>query len=176
MTGGDALIDDADAEGKWVFRKKDGSTWGKIYMPWTYSRWIRAYAVVRDAMPPARRARWEKALRLGYAGISRELRKARLVNIPAHHAMGLYFAGRLLNEPAWSKQAAEFLHRVVAQQHADGYWSEHVGPVVLYNTVYCERPPRSMRTSPIRTVPWLRLSTSATRITMRSGFPMPALR
>ncbi len=52
--------------------------------------------------------------------------------------MGLYFAGRLLNEPAWSKQAAEFLHRVVAQQHADGYWSEHVGPVVLYNTVYCD--------------------------------------
>ncbi len=51
MTGGDALIDDADAEGKWVFRKKDGSTWGKIYMPWTYSRWIRAYGIVRDAMP-----------------------------------------------------------------------------------------------------------------------------
>jgi hypothetical protein len=138
MAAGDALIDDADSNGMWEFRKKDGSTWGKIYMPWIYSRWIRAYGIVRDAMPEARRARWEKALRLGYAGISRDLRKARLVNIPAHHAMGLYFAGRLLNEPAWSKQAAEFLHRVVAGQHADGYWSEHVGPVVLYNTVYCD--------------------------------------
>ena len=138
MAAGDALIDDADAEGKWVFRKKDGSTWGKIYMPWIYSRWIRAYAVVRDAMPAARRARWEKALRLGYEGISRDLRKARPVNIPAHHAMGLYFAGQVFNEPAWKKQAAEFLHRIVAEQHADGYWSEHVGPVVLYNTVYCD--------------------------------------
>jgi hypothetical protein len=138
MAGGDALIDDADASGKWLFRKKDGSTWGMIYMPWIYSRWIRAYGIVRDAMPPARRVRWEKALRLGYAGISRELEKARLVNIPAHHAMGLYFAGQLFDEPAWKKQAANFLHRIVAEQHADGYWSEHVGPVVLYNTVYCD--------------------------------------
>jgi hypothetical protein len=138
MAAGDALIDDADAEGKWVFRKKDGSTWGKIYMPWTYSRWIRAYGLVRDAMPEARRARWEKALRLGYEGISRDLSKARPVNIPAHHAMGLYFAGQVFNEPAWKQQAAEFLHRIIAEQHADGYWSEHVGPVVLYNTVYCD--------------------------------------
>jgi hypothetical protein len=138
IAAGDALIDDADADGKWMFRKKDGSTWGKIYMPWIYSRWIRAYGIVREAMPEPRRARWEKALRLGYSGISGQLRGARLVNIPAHHAMGLYFAGQLLNEPEWKKQASEFLHRIVAEQHVDGYWSEHVGPVVLYNTVYCD--------------------------------------
>ncbi|MCE5309017.1 MAG: hypothetical protein LLG20_15365 [Acidobacteriales bacterium] len=138
MAAGDALIEDADETGQWVFRKKDGSTWGKIYMPWIYSRWIRTYGIVRDAMPAERRARWEKALRLGYSGISRQLRGAKLVNIPAHHAMGLYFAGQLLNEPEWKKQAAEFLHRVVADQHPDGYWSEHVGPVVMYNTVYCD--------------------------------------
>jgi len=138
MAAGDALIEDADVTGQWVFRKKDGSTWGKIYMPWIYSRWIRTYGIVRDAMPPERRARWEKALRLGYSGISRQLRGARLVNIPAHHAMGLYFAGLFLNEPEWKKQAAEFLHRIAAEQQPDGYWSEHVGPVVLYNTVYCD--------------------------------------
>ena len=138
MAAGDALIDDADPAGQWVFRKKDGSTWGMIYMPWTYSRWIRTYGIIREAMPESRRIRWEKALRLGYAGISRQLRTARLVNIPAHHAMGLYFAGRLLDEPDWKGQAVDFLHRIAAEQHPDGYWSEHSGPVVLYNTVYCD--------------------------------------
>ncbi len=138
MAAGDALIDDADARGMWMFRKKDGSTWGMIYMPWIYSRWIRTFGIVRDAMPPARRARWEKALRLGYSGIARELHGARLVNIPAHHAMGLYVAGQLFGEPEWKKQASEFLHRIVAEQHPEGYWSEHAGPVVFYNTVYCD--------------------------------------
>src|SRR5690606_3913218 len=41
IKAGDALIEDADAKGQWEFRKKDGSTWGKIFMPWTYSRWVR---------------------------------------------------------------------------------------------------------------------------------------
>src|SRR5687767_7239260 len=36
MSGGDALIADADEQGMWEFQKKDGSTWGPIYMPWTY--------------------------------------------------------------------------------------------------------------------------------------------
>lgn len=138
MAAGDALIDDADSNGMWMFRKKDGSTWGMIYMPWIYSRWIRAFGIVREAMPAARRARWEKALRLGYSGIARQLRGARLVNIPAHHAMGLYIAGELFGESEWKKQASEFLHRVIADQHPEGYWSEHAGPVVLYNTVYCD--------------------------------------
>ncbi len=138
MAAGDALIDDADSDGMWEFRKKDGSTWGKIYMPWIYSRWVRAFGIVKEAMPAERSARWEKALRLGYSGISRLLRTARPVNIPAHHAMGLYIAGQTLGEPEWKKQATEFLRRVAADQHADGYWSEHSGPVVLYNTVYCD--------------------------------------
>ena len=62
MAAGDALIADQDARGQWVFRKKDGSTWGSIYMPWTYSRWVRAYSMIRGAMPPERRDRWEKEI------------------------------------------------------------------------------------------------------------------
>ena len=46
MAGGDALIADQDAKGQWEFRKKDGSTWGQIYMPWTFSRWARAYGMI----------------------------------------------------------------------------------------------------------------------------------
>jgi hypothetical protein len=71
MAAGDALIADQDAKGMWEFRKKDGSTWGQIYMPWTYSRWVRAYAMIKDAMPADRRAKWEKALILGYDGIAK---------------------------------------------------------------------------------------------------------
>ena len=58
MKAGDALIEDADENGQWVFRKKDGSTWGMISMPWTYSRWVRSFALIRDDMPPDRREAW----------------------------------------------------------------------------------------------------------------------
>jgi hypothetical protein len=106
-------------------------------MPWTYSRWIRAFALVEGAMTPAERERWRKALELGYGKISgKEL--AKLHNIPTHHAMGLYQAGRTLGHPEWCRQAAEFLHRVAAEQTPDGYWTEHLGPVVMYNFVYSE--------------------------------------
>ena len=111
MDGGDALIEDQDARGMLVFRKKDGSTWGDIYMPWTYSRWVRAYGLIRDAMPPDRRARWEKALALGFDGISRTALH-RVHNIPAHHAMALYHAGQLLDRPEWRRQATEFMAEV----------------------------------------------------------------
>jgi hypothetical protein len=138
MAAGDALIEDQDSKGQWVFRKKDGSTWGKIYMPWTYSRWIRSFLMIRDAMPAERRARWEKALLLGYTGIAAEVAKARVQNIPAHHAMGLYFAGTAFDKPEWHTLATTYLRRVASAQHSDGYWTEHVGPVVNYGFVYVD--------------------------------------
>lgn len=137
IKAGDALIADADASGQWVFRKKDGSTWGKIYMPWTYSRWVRSFALIRDDMPADARQRWEKALSLGYAGISKSA-LAHVHNIPAHHAMGLYVAGKALHRPEWCAQATEFLRKVAGQQSEGGYWSEGVGPVVNYNFVYMD--------------------------------------
>src|SRR5688500_6216240 len=84
MSAGDALIADQDAKGMWEFRKKDGSTWGKIYMPWTYSRWIRTFDLVRDGMPSDRRAKWEKALILGFDGIYKTEPKKPLQIIPVH--------------------------------------------------------------------------------------------
>ena len=137
MKGGDALIADQDKAGKWVFRKKDGSTWGDIYMPWTYSRWVRAFGLIREAMPADRRARWEKALTLGFEGIARDELKT-IHNIPAHHAMGLYCAGEALDRPEWKRQAAAFLRRVAEHQDPGGFWSENFGPVVGYNFVYTD--------------------------------------
>ena len=137
VAGGDALIADADADGAWVFRKKDNSTWGMIRMPWTYSRWIRAFSLIRDTMSPDDRERWEKALTLGYANImARDLN--RVHNIPCHHAMGLYCAGKTLGKPDWCEFAKQFMARVVAAQDPAGFWTEHVGPVVRYNFVYID--------------------------------------
>ena len=138
MAAGDALIEDQDATGQWEFRKKDGSKWGKIYMPWTYSRWIRSFALIRDMMPGERRARWEKALLLGYSGIARQIDPAHIQNISAHHAMGLYIAGQVFEKPEWKNEAKTYLHAVVAAQHPDGYWSENKGPVVNYGFVYVD--------------------------------------
>jgi hypothetical protein len=138
VKGGDALIAAQDPRGMWVFRKKDNSTWGDIFMPWTYSRWIRAYGLVRDGMTPEQRTRWEKALTLGFSGIAKQ-ELQRIHNIPAHHAMGLYIAGIVLDRPEWKAQASEFMQKVVAAQDAaGGFWSENLGPVVGYNLVYTD--------------------------------------
>ncbi len=137
MAAGDALIEDADENGQWVFRKKDGSTWGKIHQPWTYTRWVRAFSLIKEAMPPDRGKKWEKALTLGYSKIA-ETQLHKVHNIPSHHAMGLYIAGKALGRPEWCEAAKEFMAKVVAEQNPVGYWSEHLGPVVGYNFVYSD--------------------------------------
>jgi len=138
MSAGDALIAEQDAKGMWEFRKKDASTWGKIYMPWTYSRWIRTFDLVKDGMPGDRRAKWEKALLLGFDGIYKTEPKKPMQNIPVHNCMGLYLAAKMFDKPEWEKAAVGYLHACVKAQHPDGYWTEHKGPVVMYNGVYVD--------------------------------------
>lgn len=135
--GGEALVDDQDPKGMWTFRKKDNSTWGQIHMPWTYSRWIRAYVLVKDALPAASREKWEKGLLLGFTGI-RRYANGRVHNIPTHHAMGLYIAGTAFANEDWKQAATKFMHRAVAEQDPGGFWSENFGPVVGYNEVYVD--------------------------------------
>ncbi len=137
VRGGDALIEAQDEQGMWTFRKKDYSTWGQILMPWTYSRWILAYHLVRDAMSDDARARWEQALLLGFEAISKTALH-RIHNIPAHHAMGLYCAGIVFEREDWKAQAQTFLGKVVEAQSPYGWWSEHFGPVVRYNFKYSD--------------------------------------
>lgn len=137
VAGGDALIAAQDKAGRWVFRKKDNSTWGDAFKPWTYSRWIRTYQLVRSAMAPNDRKRWDKALLLGYNGIARGCLD-KIHNIPTHHAMGLYFAGKVFGREEWCTTASAFLRQVAATQNPVGFWSEHSGPVVGYNAVYMD--------------------------------------
>jgi len=137
LLGGDALIEDADENAKWTFRKKDHSTWGQIHQPWTYSRWIRSYCLTRDAFASEDRKRWDDFLQFAFTRIAEE-DISRLHNIPAHHAMALYFAGTLFEREEWLTQSRDFLHRIVDSQTPDGWWAEHAGPVVMYNFVYVE--------------------------------------
>ncbi len=135
--GGEALVTEQDAQGMWVFRKKDNSTWGQIHMPWTYSRWIRSYALIREAMPAASREAWERGLLLGFRGIRHYLDEG-VQNTSVHHAMALYLAGECFQNADWKEVARRFMARTVAGQDPAGFWSENYGPVVGYNMVYME--------------------------------------
>jgi len=135
--GGDVLLKEQDPRGMWTFRGKDNSTWGQIHMPWTYSRWIRTYALVHDAMPVATRGAWEKGLQLGFRGIRRNM-DGPTQNITAHNAMALFLAGQSFGNEDWQEAARRFLEKVVAVQDAAGFWSENCGPVVSHNMVYME--------------------------------------
>jgi hypothetical protein len=137
VRGGDALIHAQDEEGKWTFLKKDYSEWGQIFMPWTYSRWIRAYQIVRESMDADARARWDEALRMGFDGISRTC-LAHVHNIPAHHSMGLFCAGTVFGREDWRNQSRAFMAKVADAQSTQGWWPEHNGPVVAYNFVYSD--------------------------------------
>lgn len=137
VLAGDALINEMDDAGMWTFRKKDHSTWGQIYQPWIYSRWIRAYQLTRDAFDEADRERWDKALIHGFTGIA-ETCFERLHNIPMHHAMGLYTAGLVFDRDDWREQAGDFSVRIADHQSEYGWWPEHDAPVIMYNLVYVE--------------------------------------
>lgn len=140
VKAGDLLIKNTDAEGRWIYQKKDGSTWGMTWMPWTYSRWIRTFELIQDRMPLESRVAWSRALTLGYTWISKNLSNSEgnIHNISTHQSMGLYIACKTLDHPAWCQQATDYLMKVVNAQSEAGYWSEGGGPVVLYNFEYVE--------------------------------------
>ncbi len=136
--GGEALVDAQDDTGRWRFDKKDGSYWGQIHMPWTYSRWIRAYQIVRDALPAESRTKWEQGLRLGFKVMAQYYPDSGVHNIPVHRAMALYIAGECFGNEEWQHSATQFMAKAVAEQDPGGFWSEHAGPVVGYNFVYID--------------------------------------
>ena len=137
VRGGIALVDAQDDDGKVTFRKKDHSTWGQIHMPWSFSRWVRAYQLVRAQLDTKDRDRWDAGLLLAYTGIS-DTALGHVHNIPTHHAMGLYCAGVVFDRGDWREQARAFMPTVCKAQSPHGWWPEQGGPVVAYNFIYAE--------------------------------------
>ena len=135
--GGEALVDAQDENGAWIFRKKDNSTWGQVHQPWTYSRWIRAYALVGEALAEPAKTRWEEGFRRGFNRI-RDRADSNVGNMTAHNMMAMYIAGICFENEDWKSAAAGYLRRVVEEQEEGGYWSEHCGPLIGYNAVYVE--------------------------------------
>lgn len=138
MKGGDALADAQDKNGYWTFRKKDNSTWGQRLEPWAFSRWVRAYHMVQSAMPAGRRAKWEKPMLLSLKKLESTLRSGPVHNKTSYHAATLYCAALCFGRDDWKTMAHDFMAKVVKAQAPAGWWSEHSGPVVGYNTVYIE--------------------------------------
>ena len=137
--GGEVLTREQDEDGAWLFLKKDYSTWGQVMQPWTYSRWIRAFSLVGDALPAASRAVWEEGLLRGYTTLRATSDDPRYHgNMWGHNQMGLYIAGICFDNEDWKQAAARALHKVADAQEMGGYWSEHFGPVISYNRVYVE--------------------------------------
>lgn len=136
--GGVALVEAQDDAGRWRFDKKDGSYWGQTHMPWTYSRWIRAYDLVGDALPDDARETWERGLELGFGVMAQYFPESGTHNIPTHRAMALYIAGECFGNEDWKQRARQFMPKVVEAQDPGGFWSEHQGPVVGYNFVYSD--------------------------------------
>ena len=136
--GGEALVEDQDEDGAWIFRKKDNSTWGQVMQPWTYSRWIRAFYLTGDALPAASRAIWEEGLIRGYTTLRKQSDHLHVHNMAGHNQMGLYIAGICFDNDDWRQGAARAVRRLADAQEMGGYWSEHFGPVVSYNRVYVD--------------------------------------
>ncbi len=136
--GGEALVEDQDDDGAWIFRKKDNSTWGQVMQPWTYSRWIRAFYLAGDALPAASKATWTEGLIRGYTTLRAQSDHPHVHNMTGHNQMGLYIAGICFANDDWKAAATRALRRMADAQEMGGYWSEHFGPVVSYNRVYVD--------------------------------------
>ena len=52
--------------------------------------------------------------------------------------MGLYLAGKTFDHPEWCDAAKGYMKKVVDAQYPDGFWTEHVGPVINYGFVYVD--------------------------------------
>ncbi|MGI6561411.1 MAG: hypothetical protein ACOX3Q_02455 [Clostridia bacterium] len=134
--GGNALRAAQREDGQVLFVKTDGSEWGYIYMPWSMFHWLQAYDLMKDHLDQETRKNWEEGLKLAYDGISKELQSMHIHNIPVWNAAATYRAGCLFNREDYKEIANRMMEKTIECQHPDGFWPEHQGPTLSYNSVY----------------------------------------
>ena len=130
-----ALRQYQNPDGMMEFIKTDGSTWGPIYMPWTWYHWLETYALLKDDLTDDVRRDWEDGLMPGLEAYGRQ-NPEHVHNIPVWQAMTSNRAGIIFERPDWCENADKLIANCVKSQHEDGFWAEHKGPTVGYNTVY----------------------------------------
>ncbi|MCE9591195.1 MAG: hypothetical protein K8S99_11800 [Planctomycetes bacterium] len=136
LRGGDALRDAQGPSGDWEFIKIDGSSWGRVFMPWSIYHWLEAFALLRDSLDARRRRRWSEGLTLACDGVARELAKPFEHNIPCWKGMSLVRAAQLFDRPDWHEIGVRQERFAADHQHPDGYWPEGDAPTTHYNLVY----------------------------------------
>lgn len=134
--GGEVWLEQQDDQGRYQLKRKNGDDWGKFRSCFVHSHWIKSYCLVKDALPEASRKKWEQGLIRGLTPICQVLPMSSVNNQPLRHAMALYIAGVALEKKDWRQTTTDYMACVVAAQDPAGFWSEHSGPVVAYNTAY----------------------------------------
>ena len=142
---GDWLTDNSDEIGRlyWPIPTFDDFTFDRR----TIAAWFEAYLLLADHLDAPRRDRWEARLRgcWGYLGPTCQLivdaehfSGPHLGTGTNHRALEVALATRMaaaLDEPTWQQQAHAAVAKFLADQHPDGYWDEHHGPALKYNTL-----------------------------------------
>lgn len=134
--GGDGLHGMQGPAGDWEFVKVDGSSWGRVFMPWSIYHWLETFALLRDSLGRDRLERWTRGLTLACDGVAREIARPLLHNIPCWKGMSLVRAGDIFDRADWREIGIKQIHHVAAHQRHDGYWPEGDGPTSHYNLVY----------------------------------------
>ncbi len=134
--GGERWAEEQDDKGCWPLKRKNGDEWGTHRSAFVYSHWLKAYWLVGDALPEASRKIWEDSLLLGLNEMYPAIQKAAVHNLPLREAMNLYIGGVIFNNEDWKQAAMDFMARAVAKADPTGFWTEHSGPTVGYNTAY----------------------------------------
>ncbi len=129
---GEALTEAQDENGAWPMTA--GSRPQRL--PGTYSRWVRAYMIVKDHLPPASRQKWEQGLQRGFAAMQTEAAD-NTRSSTAQAAAALYAAGMAFNKPEWRERASQTFAAIATAQSPDGFWHsrdrERHGPSLMHN-------------------------------------------
>jgi hypothetical protein len=129
---GEALTEAQDENGGWPVTAGGRSQ----RLSGTYSRWVRAYMLVKDHLPPASRQKWEQGLQRGFAAMHKEAAD-NIRGSTAQAAAALYAAGMAFNKPDWRERANQTFAAIAAAQAPDGFWRsrdrERPGPSLMHN-------------------------------------------
>ena len=134
--GGEVWLEQQDDQGRYRLLRKNGDDWGLFRSSFVHSHWVKTYHLVKDVLPEASRKKWEQGLIRGLSHMVSPVHRGGVNNQNLRHAMALYIGGVCFGKDEWKATAQGHMARTIAEQRPAGFWTEHSGPVVGYNTAY----------------------------------------